>query len=45
MQPAKGGADRRPLVGGAGEPMADQVVDTPQLAGEPPFSATRSMEA
>ena len=46
VQPAKGGPDRRPLVGGGGgEAMRDQGADSPEFVGEPPFSATRSKEA
>ena len=45
MQPAKGGADRRPLVGGAAEAVSNQIADATEVAREPPFSATRSREA
>jgi hypothetical protein len=45
VQPAKGGTDRRPLVGARGSALSDQVTDSPELAGEPLFSATPSREA
>lgn len=45
MQPAEGGADHRPLVGGTRATVSDQVADAPEVTREPPFSATRSREA
>ena len=45
VQPAKGGTDRRPLVGARGSALSDQVTHSPELAGEPLFSATPSREA
>ena len=45
VQPAKGGPDRWPLVGGGGCAVSDQVAHSPEVAREPLFSATRSREA
>ncbi len=45
VQPAKGGADGWPLWSCGGYPLSDQVAHSSEVAGEPPFSATRSREA